>query len=134
MYCSQLYPASLHASFRNRFLCVSSTPTLAGPSHTCGSQTFENQPLHCQDFYFVLCFRCETYTGSKSECPDVHRQSPNSRCLAWLRGRQIERVDWWLGKFMAYLRSSGQIDSTIVCLASDHGEMLGDRAATVLLA
>jgi arylsulfatase A-like enzyme len=42
---------------------------------------------------------------------------------------KIERLDYWLGQYVQLLTTSGEIDSTIICLCSDHGEMLFDRDA-----
>ena len=41
---------------------------------------------------------------------------------------KIERLDGLLGKYLALIQEQGEGNNTIVCLASDHGEMLGDRA------
>eukprot|EP00051_Salpingoeca_urceolata_P002536 m.51031 g.51031 ORF g.51031 m.51031 type:complete len:567 (+) comp12194_c0_seq1:132-1832(+) len=43
---------------------------------------------------------------------------------------KIERIDYWLGRYLQALELSGELKDTVICLASDHGEMLGDRAAT----
>ena len=43
---------------------------------------------------------------------------------------KIERVDYWLGEYMGWIEAAGQLARTLVCLASDHGEMLGDRQTT----
>nr|WP_237029007.1 sulfatase-like hydrolase/transferase [Phaeobacter porticola] len=36
-------------------------------------------------------------------------------------------VDAHIGRVMAHLRESGQLDNTLIVLSADHGEMLGDR-------
>lgn len=38
----------------------------------------------------------------------------------------VEAIDAMVGRYVAFLRDSGQLDNTIVVLTSDHGEMLGD--------
>lgn len=44
---------------------------------------------------------------------------------------KIERVDHWLGVLVDTVKAKqGSMENTIVCLASDHGEMLADRATT----
>ena len=43
---------------------------------------------------------------------------------------KIERLDWWLGQYVSLVDARGELANTIVCLASDHGEMLGDRSST----
>lgn len=39
----------------------------------------------------------------------------------------IENIDRWIGAFIFQLRANGLLDSTYIVVASDHGEMLGDR-------
>jgi arylsulfatase A-like enzyme len=43
---------------------------------------------------------------------------------------KVERLDYWLGRYVALLDEQGALSSTVICLASDHGEMLFDRGAT----
>eukprot|EP00038_Savillea_parva_P027514 m.59994 g.59994 ORF g.59994 m.59994 type:complete len:417 (-) comp7930_c0_seq1:183-1433(-) len=43
---------------------------------------------------------------------------------------KIERLDYWLGQYKALLADQGVLNNTIICLASDHGEMLFDRGTT----
>eukprot|EP00040_Diaphanoeca_grandis_P026766 m.150354 g.150354 ORF g.150354 m.150354 type:complete len:548 (+) comp30723_c0_seq4:224-1867(+) len=50
-----------------------------------------------------------------------------------LMGRQnyaakIERLDYWLGQYISFLNASNELENTIICIASDHGEMLFDRS------
>ena len=40
---------------------------------------------------------------------------------------KIERIDYWLGQYIDLLTSENQLNNTIICFCSDHGEMLGDR-------
>lgn len=42
---------------------------------------------------------------------------------------QISLVDKYLGKVLKALEDVGQLDNTIICFFSDHGEMLGDNGA-----
>ncbi|AEQ51283.1 sulfatase family protein [Pelagibacterium halotolerans] len=39
----------------------------------------------------------------------------------------IENIDRWIGRYIAHLEETGQLDNTVIVFASDHGEMLGDR-------
>ncbi len=41
----------------------------------------------------------------------------------------VSYFDDWLGKLVATLEETGQLDNTIVIVTSDHGDMLGDRGA-----
>ena len=43
---------------------------------------------------------------------------------------KIERLDYWLGEYVTLLAAQGALASTVVCIASDHGEMLFDRSST----
>eukprot|EP00662_Eupelagonemidae_sp_cell21_P042673 gene42673-25925_t len=43
---------------------------------------------------------------------------------------KVERLDGLLGEYLDELDKEGELDNTVVCLCSDHGEMLGDRAST----
>ena len=43
---------------------------------------------------------------------------------------KIERLDYWLGQYLALLEAQGARADTVVCIASDHGEMLFDRGCT----
>ena len=48
----------------------------------------------------------------------------------WMRrlyGAQIENIDQWTGKLVDHLASTSELERTIVCVSSDHGEMLGDH-------
>ena len=38
----------------------------------------------------------------------------------------VEALDAALGRYVAFLRETGQIESTVIIVTSDHGEMLGD--------
>ena len=40
---------------------------------------------------------------------------------------EIENIDSWIGKYLDFLEKSGEINNTLVCVSSDHGEMLGDH-------
>jgi choline-sulfatase len=40
----------------------------------------------------------------------------------------IENIDRWVGVFLDTLEQRGELDSTIIVYASDHGEMLGDHS------
>eukprot|EP00117_Sycon_ciliatum_P028913 scpid58470/ scgid23137/ Arylsulfatase; Cys-type sulfatase len=40
---------------------------------------------------------------------------------------EIENIDGWIGELLALVEKSGDMDNTLVCIASDHGEMLGDH-------
>jgi len=42
-------------------------------------------------------------------------------------GAEIENLDGWFGKMMEFLDKSEHLKDTIICVASDHGEMLGDH-------
>lgn len=37
---------------------------------------------------------------------------------------KIERLDYWLGQYKNLLAEQGVLNNTIICLCSDHGEML----------
>lgn len=39
----------------------------------------------------------------------------------------IENIDQWLGRYIDYLESTGQLENTLIVYSSDHGEMLGDH-------
>ena len=43
---------------------------------------------------------------------------------------KIERIDHWLGQYRGVIAVRGEAAATMVCLASDHGEMLADRFTT----
>lgn len=43
---------------------------------------------------------------------------------------KIERLDYWLGQYVLLLKAQGVLEDTIICIASDHGEMLFDRGMT----
>ena len=43
---------------------------------------------------------------------------------------KIERLDTLLGGYLQAIEQRGEAASTVTCLASDHGEMLADRATT----
>ena len=43
---------------------------------------------------------------------------------------KIERLDYWLGRYLALLEQQRVSATTITCIASDHGEMLFDRGCT----
>lgn len=46
---------------------------------------------------------------------------------------KIERVDYWLGQYLAVIKAIGgqaDLDNTLICLTSDHGDMLADRGTT----
>ncbi len=38
-----------------------------------------------------------------------------------------ENIDRWLGRYLYFLQQRGELDNTLICFSSDHGEMLGDR-------
>ena len=40
---------------------------------------------------------------------------------------EIENIDKWIGEMVEYLVETAELDTTLVCVASDHGEMLGDH-------
>ena len=40
---------------------------------------------------------------------------------------EIENIDRWFGKLITAVRELGDYDNTLICIASDHGEMLGDH-------
>ena len=43
---------------------------------------------------------------------------------------KIERLDTLFGGYLEAIDKRGETDKTVTCLASDHGEMLADRATT----
>lgn len=43
---------------------------------------------------------------------------------------KIERLDTLLGGYLRAIAERGETETTVTCLASDHGEMLADRATT----
>eukprot|EP00667_Euglena_gracilis_P012223 EG_transcript_12547 len=48
----------------------------------------------------------------------------------WMRrlyAAQVENLDRWTGRYVHLLRDTGQLGHTLVCISSDHGEMLGDH-------
>ncbi|UWR88085.1 sulfatase-like hydrolase/transferase [Phaeobacter inhibens] len=59
--------------------------------------------------------------------PDLE---PSDEVIQTLRSIYLglaSEVDAHIGRVMAYLRDSGQLEDTLVVLSADHGEMLGDR-------
>lgn len=40
---------------------------------------------------------------------------------------EIENIDSWFGKFVEAVEQLGDSDNTLICIASDHGEMLGEH-------
>ena len=40
---------------------------------------------------------------------------------------EIENIDSWFGKFVEAVQQLGDDDNTLICITSDHGEMLGDH-------
>eukprot|EP00118_Oscarella_pearsei_P002806 m.11700 g.11700 ORF g.11700 m.11700 type:complete len:537 (+) comp23544_c0_seq2:38-1648(+) len=40
---------------------------------------------------------------------------------------EIENIDKWIGQYLDFLNKSGEMNNTLVCVSSDHGEMLGDH-------
>jgi membrane-anchored protein YejM (alkaline phosphatase superfamily) len=42
----------------------------------------------------------------------------------------LDRLDFWLGEYLDLLTEQQAMEVTIVCIASDHGEMLFDRGCT----
>eukprot|EP00041_Stephanoeca_diplocostata_P033803 m.1125554 g.1125554 ORF g.1125554 m.1125554 type:complete len:552 (+) comp24409_c0_seq3:305-1960(+) len=64
--------------------------------------------------------------------PTMNTGVPNATVVI---GRQnyaakIEQLDYWLGQYKALLKEQDVLDNTIICVASDHGEMLFDRGGT----
>merc|ERR1712093_849406 len=42
---------------------------------------------------------------------------------------KIERLDFWLGQYIDLLAAQHALEETVICVSSDHGEMLFDRGA-----
>lgn len=73
-----------------------------------------------------------TVRGRRFPQPDMSTSTPAAVATM---GRQnyaakIERLDYWLGEYIGLLNRTGELDNTVICLASDHGEMLFDRDVT----
>ena len=61
---------------------------------------------------------------------DAVRAPTDPRKLSRLRSQyfgMVSEVDHQLGRVVEHLRSTGQLDDTLVVVTSDHGEQLGDR-------
>src|SRR5262249_16343094 len=61
----------------------------------------------------------------KAFCATEHE--PRLRRLKAVYYGLMTRVDDELGRLMAFLRSSGLIDNTLIIFTSDHGEQMGDH-------
>ena len=40
---------------------------------------------------------------------------------------EVENIDEWFGRYIAETQALGDFGNTIICMSSDHGEMLGDH-------
>jgi arylsulfatase A-like enzyme len=58
--------------------------------------------------------------GAAGEEADLHREIRRNYTA------MVERLDAILGRFVATLAETGQLERTVVVVTSDHGEMLGD--------
>jgi len=61
--------------------------------------------------------------------PDLLADDATVRTLRALYLGLATEVDHHIGRVIAFLKDSGQYDSTLLVVTSDHGEMLGDRHA-----
>lgn len=61
--------------------------------------------------------------------PDLPDDAASARALRALYFGLATEVDHHIGRILAALRESGQLDRTLVIVTADHGEMLGDRQA-----
>jgi arylsulfatase A-like enzyme len=64
---------------------------------------------------FPLPIKCTKF--SKKEILDIQRNY----------AAMIENIDGWIGKFIAEVKKRGELNNTLIIVASDHGEMLGDH-------
>eukprot|EP00936_MAST-01D_sp_MAST-1D-sp1_P001403 g1403.t1 len=56
--------------------------------------------------------------------PAIGQKDAGSRCNY---GAEIENLDRLFGIVLDKVRALGELDNTLVCVSSDHGEMLGDH-------
>ena len=49
-----------------------------------------------------------------------------------LYAAEVENIDGWFGKYIHAVQELGDYASTVICISSDHGEMLGDHGAPSL--
>lgn len=59
--------------------------------------------------------------------PDLKPTDENAQTLRSIYFGLITEVDLHLGRIIKFLKDTGQYDSTLIVVTSDHGEMLGDR-------
>ena len=59
--------------------------------------------------------------------PDLAPTDENTQTLRSIYLGLITEVDLHIGRVISFLKESGQYDDTLIVIASDHGEMLGDR-------
>jgi len=70
------------------------------------------------------------WEGVEFPLPHLRDNSGDAELQQDIRRRyaaMIENIDSWIGRYLAHLEATGQLDNTVVVFASDHGEMLGDR-------
>jgi len=46
-----------------------------------------------------------------------------------LYAAEVENLDRWFGRYIHAVQQLGDYASTVICISSDHGEMLGDHGA-----
>ena len=67
---------------------------------------------------------CVTNTGVHAGEPGLGQKNDGSRCNY---GAEIENLDFLFGEVLAKVEALGEADKTLVCVSSDHGDMLGDH-------
>jgi arylsulfatase A-like enzyme len=67
---------------------------------------------------------CDTNTGARGGEPGLGKQNDGSRCNY---GAEIENLDRLFGLVLAKVEALGEADTTLVCVSSDHGDMMGDH-------
>jgi arylsulfatase A-like enzyme len=71
----------------------------------------------------------ETTASMVQGLPDLPSDDPTVQQLRATYFGLATEVDHHIGRVIAFLKDSGQYDSTLLVVTADHGEMLGDRHA-----
>ncbi|WP_293573077.1 sulfatase-like hydrolase/transferase [Phaeobacter sp.] len=77
--------------------------------------------------FFDPATRAQTPASFVEGFPDLQPTDDNIQTLRSVYLGLATEVDKHIGRVMDYLRSSNQLDNTLVIVSADHGEMLGDR-------
>jgi len=67
---------------------------------------------------------CTTNTGAHAGEPGLGARNNGSRCNY---GAEIENLDRLFGEVLAKVEALGEANKTLVCVSSDHGDMMGDH-------